>query len=175
MRGLRRRDARQGEAVSQERTQASTGSVKPGFGISDGPIHHFRDLGVFVALNIVKDDDELLEGAELVHGALQIQAVDCAGHDEIRAGKFFAGAGMIGGQLASFFERCTEARFSAQPHENEVDGDPVQPSGKRGFAAERANLAQDQQKNFLSEIFGFGGVANHAKAQRVDARAMPAI
>lgn len=149
--------------------------MKPRFGISDGPIHHFRDLGVFIALNIVEDDDQLLKRAELVDGALQIEAVDGAGQDEIRAGKFFAGAGMIGGQLASFIERCAEAGFSAHAHEDEVDGDAVQPCGKCGFAAERANLAQDQQKHFLREIFGFGGVANHAKAQRVDARAMPAI
>lgn len=49
--------------------------MKARLGISDRPIHHLSDFGMFVALNVMENDDEFLEGAKLLQGAFEVEAV----------------------------------------------------------------------------------------------------
>jgi hypothetical protein len=74
--GSRTRNATQAQTVLKQFTQGCAGSVKPRLGISDGPIHHLCDLGVLVALDIVKYDDKLLEGAKLPKSMFQVKAIE---------------------------------------------------------------------------------------------------
>src|SRR5580700_10559530 len=78
-------------------------------------------------------------------------------------------------RLAVVFERSFQRRLSAQTHEEQVDRNAVQPSGESRIAAKGADLAVDHQKCFLSEIFSFGRISDHAQAQRVNARAMQMV
>jgi hypothetical protein len=45
----------------------------------------------------------------------------------------------------------------------------MQPGGKSGIAAKRSYFAVKLEEGFLGEIFGFRNVADHAKAERVNA------
>ena len=57
----------------------------------------------------------------------------------------------------------------AQVHEDEVDGEAVQPGGEGGLAAEAAELAEEVEERLLGHVLGFGDVAEHAQAEGVDA------
>ncbi len=70
--------------------------------------------------------------------------------------------------MVSSRETRLQALF-AKVHENEVDGEAVQPGGEGGLSAEAADLAEEMEKGFLGHVFGFGDVAEHAQAEGVDA------
>ena len=63
----------------------------------------------------------------------------------------------------------------AKAHEDDVRSETVQPGGKGGFAAERVNLAEELEEGFLREVFGFEGIADHAKAETVDTARVLAV
>jgi hypothetical protein len=54
-------------------------------------------------------------------------------------------------------------------HEDEIDGEAMQPGGEGGLAAEAADLAEEVEEGLLGHVFGFGDVAEHAQAEGVDA------
>jgi hypothetical protein len=58
----------------------------------------------------------------------------------------------------------TDRPFLAQLHQHHIDGQPVQPGGKRRVAAEGGNLAVQLKKSLLGQVFSFGNVAHHAQA-----------
>ena len=47
------------------------------------------------------------------------------------------------------------ASLFAQLHEDEVDGEAMEPGGEGGFAAEAADLAEEMEEGFLGHVFGF--------------------
>jgi len=63
----------------------------------------------------------------------------------------------------------------AEAHEDYVRGEAVQPGGEGGLAAERVNLAEELEEGFLREVFGFEGIADHAKAETVDTAGVLAV
>ena len=70
--------------------------------------------------------------------------------------------------MVSSSETRLQALF-AEVHEDEVDGEAVQPGGEGGFAAEAADLAEEMEEGLLGHVLGFGDVAEHAEAEGVDA------
>ncbi len=70
--------------------------------------------------------------------------------------------------MVSSSETRLQALF-AQLHEDEVDGEAMQPGGEGGFAAEAAELAEEVEEGLLGHVLGFGDVAEHAQAEGVDA------
>ncbi len=54
-------------------------------------------------------------------------------------------------------------------HEDEVDGEAVQPGGEGALAAEAAELAEEVEEGLLGHVLGFRDVAEHAQAEGVDA------
>jgi hypothetical protein len=82
--------------------------VKPGLRISDGPIQHFCDFRVLVALNVVEDNDQFLEWAELRHCALKIEAVERASQEQVGGGKLLAEDRAIAFPLFIFLKRRFE-------------------------------------------------------------------
>src|SRR5262245_42872486 len=53
-----------------------------------------------------------------------------------------------------------------------IDGDPVQPGGKRGFASKSIELADHLEQDVLRDVLGIRIVAEHAAGQVEDPRAM---
>jgi hypothetical protein len=51
----------------------------------------------------------------------------------------------------------------------------MQPRGKRRSASKSLNFSKNVEKNFLSGIFGFLGIPQHAHAQRVDSRTVQPV
>ncbi len=54
-------------------------------------------------------------------------------------------------------------------HEDEVDGEAMEPGGEGALAAEAAELAEEMEEGLLGHVLGFGDVAEHAQAEGVDA------
>lgn len=63
----------------------------------------------------------------------------------------------------------------AEAHEDDVCGQAVQPGGEGGLTAEGVNFAEELKEGFLREVFGLEGVADHAKAETVDAARVLAV
>ena len=63
----------------------------------------------------------------------------------------------------------------AEAHEDDVCGEAMKPGGESGFAAEGVDLTEKLEEGFLGEVFGFKRIADHAKAEAVDAARMLAI
>ena len=72
-------------------------------------------------------------------------------------------------RVDGLFERDEVEAFLAQVHQDEVDGEPVQPGGEGGLAAEAADFAEEVEEGLLGHVFGFGDVAEHAETEGVDA------
>jgi hypothetical protein len=53
-------------------------------------------------------------------------------------------------------------------HENNVDREAMQPSGKCGLSAKACDLAKELEEGFLSEVFRNLNIVNHAERERVD-------
>ncbi len=70
--------------------------------------------------------------------------------------------------MVSSSETRLKALF-AQMHQDEVDRKAMQPGGEGGLAAEAADLAEEMEEGLLGHVLGFGDVAEHAKAEGVDA------
>ena len=124
---------------------------------------------MLVALNVMEHDDQLLERAEFLHGALEIEAVEGTGQDVVGDGEFLQMTGTIGFRIPVSLEPRFEGSFSALAHKSEVDRDAVQPGGESGIAAESVDFAEYHEEDILQEIFGFGDVSSHAQADGVDA------
>lgn len=71
--------AAQGGGFRQNLAEARTSAVEMGFGIADGPIEHGGNFRMFVALNVVKNDNEFLGRAELFERALEMKAIQRRG------------------------------------------------------------------------------------------------
>ena len=123
----------------------------------------------------MKDNDQFLERAELCHRTRKIEAVERASQEQVGGGKLLAEAWTIAFLRFVFFNGDFERGFPSQTHEHNVNRNAVQPGRESGFTAEGADLAQDQQKCFLGEIFGFSGVSYHAQAKSVDMRTVQPI
>lgn len=143
--------------------------MKARFGITDGPIQHFCNFGVFVSLNVMENYHEFLERAELLQSTLQIEAVERARQECVGDGELLEMAGVIAFRIAVLLERSFGRTFLAHAHQSEIDGDTVQPGGESGIAAEGADFAKDHHESILEEILGLGGIAGHAQADGVDA------
>jgi hypothetical protein len=53
-------------------------------------------------------------------------------------------------------------------HEHDINCEPMQPSGKSGFAAEGSDLAEKLKEGFLSKVLRFRGVPGHPQTERVN-------
>jgi hypothetical protein len=60
-------------------------------------------------------------------------------------------------------------------HEDYVHSQSMQPSGKRGLAAESCNLAIELEKSFLGEILGLSRIAGHTKTEGVNTSFVKAV
>src|SRR5712692_7710807 len=120
-------------------------------------------LFVLVALNVMKNEYRAIPWRKLRDRILEAYAVDDGHRFRIksvridRVGHF----AVIGRQFGSH-------RPLAKMHKNLVNGQPMKPGRKCRLAAKRANLAMELNEYFLREIFGFGNVARHSQAYRVD-------
>src|SRR5881409_3591066 len=59
--------------------------------------------------------------------------------------------------------------------QDDVDGEPVQPRGKRAFAPERAQLVPQPDEDVLRALLGIARIAGETKTQRVDTTGVLAI
>src|SRR6478735_1006107 len=55
----------------------------------------------------------------------------------------------------------------AEVHQDLVDRQTMQPGGERGFTTKTADFAKELDKDFLSEVFGFGYIPGHPQAERI--------
>lgn len=60
-------------------------------------------------------------------------------------------------------------------HQDDVCGQAVQPGREGRLAAEGVNFAEELEEGFLREVFGLEGIADHAKAETVDAAGVLAV
>lgn len=71
--------AAQGGGFRQNLAEARTSAVEMGLRVADGPIEHRGDFRMFVALDVVENDDEFLGRAEFFERALEMKAIQRRG------------------------------------------------------------------------------------------------
>src|SRR5919199_462767 len=70
---------------------------------------------------------------------------------------------------AAVLQRLLPARPAlAEPHQDLVNREAVQPGREQRLAAERADLAVQEDEDVLRDVFGLGDVLRHAQAEAVD-------
>ena len=60
-------------------------------------------------------------------------------------------------------------------HQDDIDGEPMEPGREAGLSAEGVDLAEQLQEGILGQVFGFGGIAHHAQTERIYAAAVQFI
>jgi hypothetical protein len=60
-------------------------------------------------------------------------------------------------------------------HENQVYCEAMEPGGESRFTTEAADLSEEMEEGLLSHVFRLGDVAEHAKAEGVDAAFMKSV
>ena len=126
---------------------------------------------MLVAFDIVKQEDEPVSGREVGDGLFERKAVDGTGESEVGGTKAASWA-FFGGGFHGLVERDQLQALAAELHEDDIDGEAVEPGGKGGVAAEGGDFAVELEEGFLGEIFGLGAVADHAQAEGIDAALM---
>src|SRR5215216_2840193 len=76
----------------------------------------------------------------------------------------------------SVFSRLLHAHAAfAKMHEHLIDGKPVQPGSKSGFAPKTTDFSKELNEDLLCEIFSLRDVAGHSQTERVYAAIMTLI
>lgn len=178
--GLRlktRRVTRAAEArgLRQNLAKTRTRAMEMRFRVADGPIEHRSDFRMFVALDVVKNDNELLRRAKLCERALEIKAIQRG--RKVRVGRCQRRRKMrsfimdIGGGIEWDFARG----IAAKAHERKIYSDAVKPGRKRRVAAERTNFSKNEQESLLREVFGGGDISDDAETDGKNAGAVAPI
>ena len=107
-------------------------------------------------------------GRKGADGALEGDAIDGAGELGITGAKVTLGCVFLR-RVDGLFERDELQSLLAEVHEDEIDGEAMQPGGEGGLSAEGADLAEEVEEGLLGHVFGFGDVAEHAETEGVDA------
>ncbi len=157
-----------GLGVAQEFAQFEAGLVELGFAVTGGALKHGGNLIMLEAFDVVKDEDHAVARGKQSYGAFEGDAVDGAGEGLIVGAEVAPGSVVLGG-ADGLFEGDELEALLAQMHEDEVDGEAVQPGGEGALAAEAAELAEEMQEGVLGHVLGLGDVAEHAEAEGVDA------
>jgi len=142
--------------------------VELGFAVSDGAFEHSGDFIVLVPFNIVQNEDEAVTGGQVGDGALESEAINGSAEGEVwRAEASSWSVGLSG--LHGLIERGELKAFFAEVHEDDVDGESMEPGGEGRIAAEGCDLAVKLQEGFLGEVFSLSDVVDHAEAEGIDA------
>ncbi len=115
-------------------------AVKLSFGCSHGTIHHLRNLGVLVALDVVQFKDQPVADGQLRDSALQADSVDRAIERRVIATNLSEGLRIRIGEFHHALEWNLRGRLTAQAHEHQVYSHAMQPSGKSRLSAKQMNL-----------------------------------
>src|ERR1700756_5392221 len=102
----------------------------------------------------MEDEDHAVAGRERGYGALEGDASEGAGELEVATAEVALG-GVVFGWVDGLFEGDEVEAFLAQVHQDQIDGEPVQPGGEGGLAAEAADFAEEVQERLLGHVFGF--------------------
>jgi hypothetical protein len=161
--------------VLQEFAEPEARLVQLGLGIPSCATQNFGNLVVFVSFHVVEDEHLFVSLRQLVNGPAQTDVVENSAEPEVRSAGFRDRPGVFLARLKCRVERHLWMTFLAKSHEGKVDREPVQPGGKFCFAAKCVNLAEEEQKSFLSQVFGFAVIFKYPQADGEDKPAVSAI
>lgn len=115
-------------------------------------------------------------GWQLCNRAIEAQAVDHAGETEIPRSRLPVMTLRLIVAFIHFLDGSDDVGLPTEAHEDDIYGEPVQPSGERGIAAKTSDLSKQLKKGILRQIFGQRQIAaNHAHTERINTPAMQAI
>ena len=154
--------------VAKEFAQLEAGFVELRFTVSSGAFEHGGNLIMLETFDIVQDEDHAVAGREGGDGSLEGDAVDGAGELGVAGAEVALGSVLFGG-VDGLFEGDELEALLAEVHEDEVDGEAMEPGGEGRLTAEAADLAEEMEEGLLGHVFGLGDVAEHAEAEGVDA------
>src|ERR1017187_11003230 len=103
------------------------------------------------ALDVVKNKDHAVAGGQRGDGALEGDAVDGTGEHGVAAAEVAPGGVFIGG-VDGLLEGDEGEALLAQAHEDEVDGEAMQPGEEGEFAPEAGELAEEVEEGFLGHV-----------------------
>src|SRR5207248_10966368 len=118
-----------------------------------GHAQHPGDLLVLVPLDVVKRENRAITGRQLPYRLIERDAI----HNR-HGVRILRPLDDLYGDLALF--GCLLEPYAALPkmHQHLIDRQAMQPSRKCRFAAEAADLPEELDKNFLSQVLSFGDV-----------------
>jgi hypothetical protein len=164
----------EGLGLAEEFAEFEASLVELGFTVTGRTFEHGGNLIMLETFDVVKDEDHAVAGGKQGDGALERDAVDRTREHGVAGAEVALGRVFFGG-VDGLFERDELEALFAEVHEDEVDGEAVEPGGESGLAAEAAEFAEEVEEGFLGHIFGFGDVAEHAEAEGVDAAFMQGV
>ena len=157
--------------ASQDFAEAHARLVELRFGCADGAAQRLRDFVMFVAENVVQNKSPSVSARQFSQGALEVQTVYKAGDTGVDGSHLPYGQSLAI-HLVGGVERRLVQMLNALPHQDDIDGQAVQPSGERRLRAKGVNLAEHLQEGLLRQILREGRVSRHAQANSVDAPAV---
>ncbi len=141
--------------------------MKLGLAVPGGAFEHGGDLIVLEAFDVVKDKDHAVPGREHGDRAFERDTVYGTREHGVAGAEVALGRVFLGWVDGLFQGDKLETLF-AQVHEDEVDGETVQPGGEGALATEAIELAKEMKEGLLGHVLGFGYVAQHAETEGVD-------
>jgi hypothetical protein len=108
---------------------------------------------------------------ELLERAFQIYSIGDAGDSQVRPSDLFRAK-----SLAAFIVRGVKRglvqRLDAPPHQNNVEGETIEPGGKCRFRTKRVNLSKHLQEDILREVLRKPRIPRHSETESMTTAAM---
>jgi len=144
--------------------------VKLRFRGPDGAIELSSNLLVLIPFDIVEDENRSISWGECGDSAVESNSID-DGHSRRPLGTRLNDVR----EVAVITRRFELDPALSEPHQNLIHRHAVEPGGKCRFTPEGTDLSIELHEDVLSNVFGFGRIAHHSKAERVDSAVMPSV
>src|SRR5437868_12034735 len=162
-----------GSARAKKLAQLHACFVQLRLAVADGTTNDLGNLIMLVTLHIVEYKYAAIARGQPVNSILQLQAVDGTGQNSILGSEVFLLRLLLG--FVGLVERDQLQSLFAEAHQDNIDGHPVQPGREGGFPAEGADLTEQLQESFLSQILGLSRIGRHTQTQGVNAPPMQVV
>ncbi len=159
-----------GLLLPQESAQFHSSLVQLRLGSPNRAAQHPRYLFVFVSLNIVQGEDRAVAGRQLTNSFVKRNAI----HYRHRIGIFRA--------FDYLYRRFAVVRrllhldaALAKVHQDLIDGQPVQPSGKGRLTTKASNFSKELNEDLLCKVFSLRDIAGHSQTERINPTIMTLV
>jgi hypothetical protein len=107
------------------------------------------DLIVLEAFDVMENEHGPGTGWQLCNRAIESQAIDHAGETEVPRSRLPVMTLRLIVAFIHFLDGSNDVGLPTEAHQDDIYGEPVQPSGERGIAAKTSDLSKQLKKGIL--------------------------